>query len=192
MSQAKELTEEAPAPAAPTAPQPDSARLTLAGKSYDLPVVVGSEGEKGIDITALRAKSGSITLDQGYANTGACESSITFIDGEKGILRYRGYPIEEIAGRAEFVEICHLLVHGHLPSHAELDALRERLSAETRLPEGLKELVGRYPRETHPMASLASLVTLLSTYYPETEDAGRNMVRLLAQAKTIAAYIHKQ
>jgi len=189
MSPTREIVEEPTTGQAAAAPP---ARLEVAGKSLEMPVVVGTEGETGVDIGHLRSATGAITLDNGYGNTGACESDITFIDGEKGILRYRGYPIEEIAGRAEFVEICHLLVHGHLPSHAELDALRERLSAETRLPEGLKELIGRYPRETHPMASLASLVTLLSTYYPETEDAGRNMVRLLAQTKTIAAYIHKR
>jgi citrate synthase len=191
MSPTREIVEESTTTdQAPAAPAP--ARLEVAGKALEMPVVVGTEGETGIDIGHLRSATGAITLDNGYGNTGACESSITFIDGEQGILRYRGYPIEEIAGRAEFVEICHLLIHGHLPSHAELDALRQRLSAETRLPEGLRELVGRYPRETHPMASLASLVTLLSTYYPETDDAERNLVRLLAQAKTIAAYIHKR
>ena len=190
MSSTREIVEESTTDQAPAAPAP--ARLEVAGKALEMPVVVGTEGETGVDIGRLRSATGAITLDNGYGNTGACESSITFIDGEQGILRYRGYPIEEIAGRAEFVEICHLLIHGHLPSHAELDALRERLSAETRLPEGMKELVGHYPRETHPMASLASLVTLLSTYYPETDDADRNLVRLLAQAKTIAAYIHKR
>jgi len=188
MSPTREIVEE---PTTGQAAAAAPARLEVAGKSLEMPVVVGTEGETGIDISRLRSATGAITLDNGYGNTGACESAITFIDGEQGILRYRGYPIEEIAGRAEFVEICHLLIHGQLPSHAELDALRERLSAETRLPEGLKELIGRYPRETHPMASLASLVTLLSTYYPEKDDAERNMVRLLAQGKTIAAYIHK-
>src|SRR5262249_51917098 len=107
MAQIEELTTEKPAAAAAA---PRTARLSLDGKSYDLPVVVGAEGEVGIDVTQLRAHTGAITLDQGYANTGACESAITFIDGEKGILRYRGYPIEEIAGRAQFTEICYLLV----------------------------------------------------------------------------------
>jgi citrate synthase len=190
MSPTKEVVEESTAARTPAAP-PTPARLELGGAAHTLPVVVGSEGETGIDIGRLRAETGAITLDNGYGNTGACESSITFIDGEQGILRYRGYPIEEIAGRAEFAEICHLLIYGHLPSHAELDGLRQRLGADTRLPDGLRELVGRYPRETHPMASLASLVTLLSTYYPEKEDGDRNVIRLLAQAKTIAAYIHK-
>ncbi len=188
MSPTKEIVEE-PTTAGAAA---KSARLALAGKEHTLAVIVGSEGETGIDIAHLRAESGAITLDNGYGNTGACESAITFIDGEKGILRYRGYPIEEIAGRAEFVEICHLLIYGHLPSHAELDDLRGRLGAEGCLHDGMKELVGRYPRETHPMASLASLVTLLSTYYPENEDRDRNMIRLLAQVKTIAGYIHRQ
>ncbi len=189
MSPTREIVEEpTTSQAAPAAP----ARLEIAGATHEMAVVVGSEQETGIDISRLRSATGAITLDPGYGNTGACESSITFIDGEKGILRYRGYPIEEIAGRADFLEICHLLIHGHLPSHAELDALRERLAAETRLPGELRELIGRYPRETHPMASLASLVTLLSTYYPEKDDDDQNVVRLLAQAKTIAAYIHKR
>src|SRR5436309_9719804 len=140
MSPTREIVEEstAQAPAAPAA-TPAPARLEVAGKALELPVVVGTEGETGVDISRLRSATGAITLDNGYGNTGACESAITFIDGEQGILRYRGYPIEEIAGRAEFVEICHLLIYGHLPSHAELDDLRQRLSADTGLPSGLKE-----------------------------------------------------
>jgi len=187
MSPTRQIVEE-PTPAAAAA---RTARLALAGREHELAVVVGSEGETGIDISHLRAATGAVTLDNGYGNTGACESAITFIDGELGILRYRGYPIEEIAGHAEFVEICHLLLYGHLPVRAELDELRERLAAETCVAAGMKELVGRYSRQTHPMASLASLVTLLSTDYPEKDDGDRNMIRLLAQAKTIAAYIHR-
>ncbi|HEY8022716.1 MAG TPA: citrate synthase, partial [Thermoanaerobaculia bacterium] len=188
MSPTRQIVEE-PTPAAPAAT--GTARLALAARELELPVVVGSEGETGIDISHLRAATGAVTLDNGYGNTGACESAITFIDGELGILRYRGYPIEEIAGHAEFVEICHLLIYGHLPARAELDDLRARLAAETRVSAGMKELIGRYSRQTHPMASIASLVTLLSTDYPEKDDGDRNMIRLLAQAKTIAAYIHK-
>ncbi len=112
MSQTKDLVEETTAPASSPAP----AKLVLDGKEYELPVVVGTEGEVGIDIAQLRAKSGAITLDPGYGNTGACESAITFIDGDAGILRYRGYPIEELAEQAKFTEICYLLIYGNLPS----------------------------------------------------------------------------
>ncbi len=189
MAPTREIIADSTTPVVTAAPP---ARLSLAGKEHTLPVIVGSEGETAIDIAHLRGESGAITLDNGYGNTGACESAITFIDGEVGILRYRGYPIEEIAGRAEFVEICHLLIEGRLPSHAELADLRERLGADECLHDGMKELIANYPRETHPMASLASLVTLLSTYYSEKDDADRNMIRLLAQAKTIAGHIHKR
>src|SRR3954452_13264624 len=121
--QTKSLVEE---PAAAVAASP--AKLSLDGKDYELPVVVGSEGEVGIDIQQLRAQSGAITLDPGYGNTGACESAVTFIDGEVGILRYRGYPIEEIAGNAQFTEICYLLIYGHLPNPAELREFEDRLT----------------------------------------------------------------
>src|SRR3954464_10551128 len=191
MSQIKELIPETTSPAAPATPAPTvipTARLTLDGKSYDLPVVVGSEGEVGVDITQLRAKSGAITLDQGYANTGACESAITFIDGEKGILRYRGYPIEEIAGRAQFTEICYLLVYGHLPNPAELAEFRDRLTRHSLLHEDMKKFFESYPPNAHPMAILSSMVASLSTYYPETgapDNVDLNIIRLLAKAKTI-------
>ncbi|HEV7515021.1 MAG TPA: citrate/2-methylcitrate synthase, partial [Thermoanaerobaculia bacterium] len=190
MAHTEELTEEVSTPAIP-----DTARLSLDGKSYDLPVVVGSEGEVGIDITQLRAHSGAITLDQGYANTGACESAITFIDGEKGILRYRGYPIEEIAGRAQFTEICHLLVYGHLPNPGELAEFRDRLTRHSLLHEDMKKFFESYPPNAHPMAILSSMVASLSTYYTDSgagEDVDLNIIRLLAKAKTIAAFSYKK
>src|SRR5215210_5751873 len=122
--QTKALIEESPAVAAPPGP----ARLLLNGKEHELPVVVGTEGEVGIDITQLRSQSGAVTLDPGYGNTGACESSITFIDGEAGILRYRGYPIEDIAGQARFSEVCYLLIYGNLPDQQELAKFEQRLT----------------------------------------------------------------
>jgi citrate synthase len=203
MSQIKELTQETTAPVPALAPPssaspaaPNVARLSLDGKSYDLPVVVGSEGEVGIDVTQLRAQSGAITLDQGYANTGACESAITFIDGEKGILRYRGYPIEEIAGRAQFTEICYLLVYGHLPNPSELAQFRERLTRHSLLHEDMKKFFESYPPNAHPMAILSSMVASLSTYYPDAEpgsdNVDLNIIRLLAKAKTIAAFSYKK
>src|ERR1043165_2747025 len=110
-----------------------SAKLILDDKEYELPVIVGSEGEVGVDISALRAKTGAITLDPGYGNTGACESSITFIDGEAGILRYRGYPIEDLAGQARFTEVSYLLIYGKLPNAEELRKFEERLTYHTLL-----------------------------------------------------------
>jgi citrate synthase len=179
--------------AEPTAePKPATARLILGGKEYELPVVQGSEGEVGVDITQLRAKSGAITLDQGYGNTGACESGITFIDGEKGILRYRGYPIEEIAGRACFVEICFLLIYGHLPNEAELADFSGRLTRHSLLHEDMKKFFEGYPASAHPMAMLSSMVATLSTYYPDDSDIDLNIVRLLAKAITIAAFSYKK
>src|SRR6188474_866398 len=122
--QTKDLIEESPAVAAPPSP----AKLVLDGREHELPVVIGSEGEVGIDITQLRSQSGAVTLDPGYGNTGACESSITFIDGEAGILRYRGYPIEDIAEQATFTEVCYLLIYGELPTQAELVEFDRRLT----------------------------------------------------------------
>jgi citrate synthase len=174
------------------AAKPAPAKLSLDGKDYELPVVVGSEGEVGVDITQLRAKSGAITLDQGYGNTGACESSITFIDGEQGILRYRGYPIEEIAGRAQFSEICHLLIYGHLPNEAELAEFSQRLTRHSLLHEDMKKFFEGYPTSAHPMAMLSSMVASLSAYYPEDNDLDLNIIRLLAKAKTIAAFSYKK
>jgi len=173
-------------------PKPATARLILDGAEYELPVVVGSEGEVGVDVTQLRARSGAITIDQGYGNTGACESGITFIDGEKGILRYRGYPIEEIAGRACFVEICFLLIYGHVPSRQELTDFSGRLTRHSLLHEDMKKFFEGYPASAHPMAMLSSMVASLSTYYPDDSDLDLNIVRLLAKAITIAAFSFKK
>ena len=180
-----------PAPDAKTA-KPATATLTLDSKEYELPLVVGSEGEVGIDISALRAKSGAVTLDPGYGNTGACESSITFIDGEKGILRYRGYPIEEIAGRADFVEICFLLIFGHLPSREELAEFSGRLTRHSLLHEDMKKFFEGFPASAHPMAMLSSMVASLSAYYPDDNNLDLNIIRLLAKAITIAAFSFKK
>src|SRR6476661_4073165 len=189
--QTKDLVEE---PATATA-APSPARLSLDGKDYELPVVVGSEGEVGIDIQQLRAKSGAITLDPGYGNTGACESAITFIDGEAGILRYRGYPIEEIAGNAQFTEICYLLIYGRLPSQAEFKEFEERLTYHTLLHEDMKKFFEGFPSSAHPMAMLSSMVASLSAYYPDgtkSVDLDLNIARLLAKAPTIAAFSYKK
>ena len=167
------------------------ARVILDSGEFELPVVTGSENEIGIDITALRNQSGVITLDPGYGNTGSCESAITFIDGEKGILRYRGYPIEEIAEEARFTEVCYLLIYGELPDLDQLEKFRQILTVHSLLHEDMKKFFEGYPATAHPMAILSSMVASLSAYYPdstEDEDVELNIVRLLAKTKTIAAF----
>jgi citrate synthase len=170
-----------------------TAKLSLDGRDFELPVVVGSEGEVGIDVANLRSQTGAITLDGGYANTGSCTSAIAFIDGERGILRYRGYPIEEIAEQASFEEVCHLLVWGHLPSRQELEAFRHRLTYHSLLHEAMKKLFEDFPPTAHPMAVLSAMVASLSAYYalPE-EDRDLNSVRLLAKLPTLAAFAFKK
>jgi len=171
------------------------ARVILDSGEFELPVVTGSENEIGIDITALRNQSGVITLDPGYGNTGSCESAITFIDGEKGILRYRGYPIEEIAEEARFTEVCYLLIYGELPDRDQLEEFRQILTVHSLLHEDMKKFFEGYPATAHPMAILSSMVASLSAYYPdstEDEDVELNIVRLLAKTKTIAAFSYKK
>jgi citrate synthase len=172
---------------------PGAAKLVLEGREHTLPVVTGSEGEKAIDISQLRAHTGYITLDPGYGNTGACESDITFIDGEQGILRYRGYPIEEIAGHTTFVDVCHLLIYGHLPNHQEVKAFSERLTYHSLLHEDMKKFFEGFPAGAHPMAILSAMVASMSAYYPEhQESSDLDIIRLLSKAKTIAAFSHKK
>src|SRR5262249_13987185 len=123
-----------------------------------------------IDFTTLRAKSGAIGFDPGYGNTGSCKSAITFIDGERGILRYRGYPIDQIAEAASFVEVCYLLIYGHLPSQAELAKFQHELTYHTLIPEDMKKFFEGYTPAAHPMAILASMVISLSAYYPDKPE----------------------
>ncbi|MGE5680299.1 MAG: citrate synthase [Bacillota bacterium] len=171
----------------------DNAKLILEEKEYQLPVKVGSEGEVGIDITTLRSKTGAITLDSGYGNTGSCESSITFIDGEKGILQYRGYPIEELARKSSFIEVSYLLIFGHLPTQQELEQFSFDLTHHSLLREDMKKFYEGYPPTAHPMGVLCSMVVSLSAYYPDLpEELYRNIIRLLAKLKTIAAFSYKK
>jgi citrate synthase len=191
MSQRNNDVNAAPTPAEASG----TAKLTLDGKEIELPVVIGTEGEKGIDISALRAQTGAITIDPGYGNTGACESSITFIDGEAGILRYRGYPIEDLAGKARFTEICYLLISGRLPSAEELERFETRLTHHSLLHEDMKKFFEGFPSSAHPMAMLSSMVASLSAYYPDHEKLDIldiNIIRLLAKAPTIAAFSYKK
>jgi citrate synthase len=170
-----------------------TAKLSYQGREYDLPVVEGSEGEAALVIGELRNKSGLITLDPGYGNTGSCQSAITFIDGEKGILRYRGYPIEQVAERARFTEVCYLLIYGKRPSVDELKVFRDKMTRHTLLHEDMKKFYEGYPPGAHPMAIMAAMVASLSSFYPETEQTlDLNIVRILAKAKTLAAFAHKK
>jgi citrate synthase len=174
------------------------AKIELDGQVYELPVVVGSENEKAIDISALRAKSGYITLDSGYKNTGSCKSAITYLDGENGILRYRGYPIEQLAEKASFLEVAYLLIYGSLPTQAELDSFRNSITKHTFVHEDMKQFFEAYPAKAHPMGVLASMVCSLSTFYPESLDPNRSEAefdltihRLLAKLPTLAAWSYK-
>ncbi len=171
-----------------------TAKLILDGQEREYPTIVGSEGEKAVDLRNLRSDTGYITYDPGYGNTGACQSGVTFIDGEKGILRYRGYPIEDLAESATFPEVCHLLVHGHLPSKDEWKTFRDQLTHHTLLHEDMKKFFEGFPPHAHPMAILSSMVTSLSTFYPEKsgDDDELNIVRLLAKLPTIAAFSYKK
>jgi citrate synthase len=172
----------------------DNAKLILNGKETELPVVVGSEGEVGIDISTLRAKTGAITLDSGYGNTGACKSSICFIDGEQGILRYRGYDIADLAESCHFIEVAHLLIYGELPNAVQLEAFRLKLTRHSMIHEDMKKFYEGFPPSAHPMAVLSSMVASLSTFYPkhDRDDPDQDIIRLLAKTKTIAAYAHKK
>jgi citrate synthase len=170
----------------------NDATLLLNGNEYSLPVTEGSEGEVAVDISSLRAKSGAVTYDPGYANTGACTSAITFLDGECGILRYRGYPIEELAENASFVSVAYLLIYGELPTSSELEAFSSKLTRHTLIKEDMKKFFEGFPPSAHPMAVLSSMVASLSAYYPHADEREENIIRLLAKLPTIAAFSHKK
>jgi len=175
-------------------PADAAAKLTFRGKTLDLPLVTGSEGEVAIDVEKLRAQTGLITMDPGYGNTGSCKSSITFIDGDKGILRYRGYPIEVLAEKSSFLEVAWLLIHGQLPTRSELDEFRIQISRHTLLNENFRRFFDALPADAHPMPVAAASVGALATFYqhPETDRTLREAVlRLIAKMPTIAAYSYK-
>jgi citrate synthase len=176
----------------------NTAELKLDGKTYSLPLIAGTENERGVDITALRNQSGCITVDDGYANTGSCRSQITFIDGERGILRYRGIPIEELAGQSSFVEVAYLLIHGKLPSAAELQRFSDLLTANELLHEDLKFHFEGFPSNAHPMAILSSMINAASCFYPELLHGDQHQqfeieaARLISQVRTIAAFSYRK
>ncbi len=175
----------------------DTAELRLGDKTLKLPIVTGSEGERAIDISKLRSETGYITLDPGYANSGSCQSAITFIDGEEGILRYRGIPIEQLAEKSTFIEVSYLLMYGHLPTAAELADFSEKITRHTMLHEDFKMLFSALPKDAHPMAACAGTVGALATFYPDSldprdpEEVDISMHRLFAKLPTLAAYSYK-
>lgn len=175
----------------------DKAILTLDGEQYEFPVVVGTEGERGIDISTLRARTGHITLDQGYVNTGSCESAITYIDGEKGILRYRGIPLEQFADGPNFIEVAWLLIFGRLPDAEEYRSFADELTFEANIDEGMKHHFGSFPRKAHPMAILSSMVNALSCFHPELLELDDQetfcvaAARLISKIRTIAAFAYR-
>jgi len=190
-------------PALPETPWPGThaeppASLQTDGQAIELPVVVGSEGERGVDISRLRAATGLITLDEGYVNTGSTTSGITFLNGEQGILRYRGYPIEDLAERCDFIEVAYLLIYGELPTSAELDSFRHSLSQHSMIHEDMRNFYNGFPRDAHPMAIVGSVVGALSTFYQDSLDVRDprqvevSVHRLLAKLPTIAAYSYKK
>ena len=180
-----------------TAPE-GVAKLEFDGKSFELPICRGSEGERAIDVAKLRAQSGLITLDEAYVNTGSTTSSITYLDGEKGILRYRGYPIEVLAERCDFVEVSYLLIYGTLPTKKELASFSGSLAHHTMIHEEMRAFYNGFPRDAHPMAILGSVVGALSTFYQDSLDVRDprqvevSVHRLMAKLPTIAAYSHKK
>ncbi|MDX1653320.1 MAG: citrate synthase [Brumimicrobium sp.] len=176
----------------------ETAKIEIDGKTYEFPVITGSENEKAIDIKSLRAVSGCITLDPGYKNTGSTTSAITFLDGEKGILRYRGYPIEQLAEKATFLEVAYLLIYGELPTSSELEKFRDSITRHTLVHEDMKQFFEAYPAKAHPMGVLASMICSLSTFYPESQDPNRSkdavdltIHRLIAKLPTLAAMSYK-
>jgi len=177
----------------------NNAVLTLPdGQTIELPVLTGTENEKAIDISKLRSQTGHITMDPGFGNTGSCESKITFLDGEKGILRYRGIPIEQLADQASFVEVAYLIIYGKLPTQSELDAFTGKLNSHALLHEDMKHFFSSFSGQAHPMAILSAMVASLSGYYSEASDGDgafdfdMNAARLISKIRTLAAFSYKK
>jgi len=174
------------------------AKLRVGDQQIDLPIVVGTENEHALDISKLRAQTGCVTLDEGYVNTGSTTSAITYLDGDQGILRYRGYPIEVIAERCDFIETSYLLIYGELPNADQLSRFRTSLRRHTMLHEDMRSFYNGFPRDAHPMAILSSVVGALSTFYQDSlnprdpRQVEISVHRLIAKLPTIAAYAYKK
>ena len=176
----------------------ETAKIILDGKEFELPVVVGSENEKAIDITKLRDLTGYITLDSGYKNSGATKSAITFLDGEEGILHYRGYAIEQLAEYGSFLEIAYLLIYGELPTDDQLSYFTKSIGHHTLVHEDMKRFYEAYPTGAHPMGVLSSMIASMSTFYPESQNPNQHFKdieltihRLMAKMPTLAAQAYK-
>jgi len=176
----------------------ETAKLILGGEEFEFPIIEGAENEKGIDIATLRETTGHITIDPGFKNTGSTKSAITFLDGEKGILRYRGYPIEQLADKASFLEVAYLVIYGDLPTQTEYKEFRASITNHTLVHEEMKQFFEAYPSKAHPMGVLASMVCSLSTFYPESLEQDRapeakdlTVHRLIAKLPTLAAWSYK-
>jgi len=175
----------------------DTAQLKIADMIVELPIVVGSEGEKALDISKLRSETGFITLDHGYGNTGSCQSDITFIDGEKGILRYRGYPIEQLAEKSSFIEAAHLLIWGELPTQDQLSEFSDLLTGHQMLHEAILDHFDLFPSNAPPMAVLSSVLNALSSFHPQLLEIGDEstfqaaVARIMAKVRTIAAFTYR-
>ena len=171
--------------------------LTYPGGELELPEVKATIGEDGLNITPLLSKTGHVTLDSGFMNTASCASAITYIDGDAGILRYRGYPIEQLAEKSSFLEVSYLLIYGELPSQAQLDAFKADIRKHTMLHEGMRQFFHGFPNDAHPMPVLSSAVSALSTFYAndldpfDAEQVELSTIRLMAKVPTIAAYAYK-
>ena len=176
----------------------DKVEIKLKDSTFEAPVIVGTENERAIDIASLRNKTGLVTLDPAFMNTASTKSAITFLDGEKGILRYRGIPIEQLAEKSSFVETAYLLIYGELPSQPELDRFRRLLTRHSLIHEDMKHFFDGFPSTAHPMAVLSAMVCSLSTYYPEEHDIADKekmdvtIARLISKVRTIAAYAYKK
>ena len=174
-----------------------TAKLVVNGNTYELPLVIGTEGEMALDISNLRQETGLITLDPGYANTGSCKSSITFMDGEKGILRYRGFPVEQLAEHSSFRETAYLLINGELPLENELNRFSVMLNDHSLVHEDMRLFFEKFPRRAHPMGILSSMVNALRAFYPEIperseeEEINITFARLLSKVRTLAAVSYK-
>ena len=178
---------------------PEQVTIEIEGNQYEFPVITGSEDEKAIDISKLRSSTGYVTLDPAFVNTASCTSDITFLDGEKGILHYRGYPIEELAAKASFIETSYLLIYGELPNSDQLTTFTDKITASSNIPEQLKSLFDTYPASAHPMANLSSMICTLSAFYPEAsatdlsaEQIDASIAQLISQVTTLTAYSYKK
>ncbi|UTW63265.1 citrate synthase [bacterium SCSIO 12741] len=176
----------------------DFATLTYNGQSYELPVIEGTENEKAVDISKLRGQSGLITLDPGFKNTGSTKSGITYLDGENGVLRYRGYSIEDLAENASFLEVAYLIIYGELPNKAQYEKFCKDITEHTLVHEEIKNILDGFPSKAHPMGVLSSLISSLTAFYPESLDPNRSVeevnlsiIRILAKMPTIAAWAYK-